>query len=1773
MNDQAINNGTKNNKRNSNNSKTRYIKHYHLRHRVAAGKIARAYRASKTRYQLQTKVNNFTFNRAAKLIQKFAYDKKLKYLHAAKKIQKYFRKYLLKKERIVFQFKNRSIVKIQKVARGMIVRCSERFILAQIYLQLPPFWREVIKSSPDNVINQEFTGSFDQLQSNDGGSIEEESKQSKKKKVAFNVYKKQVKGYQITELKLDTQHMLDHILNDVTSKDKVTGQGILAPKLPFIVPQPFDKQPYVSLTDGRKLCFYSHQNTIFDHDYINKYRNKNTHHISKHRSKIMSNLLKNRELEKDLLTILPTLKESTDDTSRNPIHTFNVTFWPLTKPPNKSDPSTDLFDSSLNNFEVIQNKRQALYCEICTNRLRVINCSTCHKSYCYFCAFRIHSLAFKRNHTMAMIEPRLIEYKEVTKSLVFNIDSAQAISHDLKYLVKYLRSGAEVKRIQKDREMAKEFERQEEQRRIQYLKALEESKDRHNAATIISLLYRKNKARRIVNEKRKQLKLEKLYIFEKKFNQSIIKTQLIFRQFSTRKFLYLKGIKFRKEFSKHTYQMRKSKSSSIDRSLLLTNEELQSRIIYELTQRAANNKSELFGKLEEQVNSLKQMLVANIKFWINKSDSIIPIISELNKNRNILNEYHISESRNPNVLSQNSRQQIQHEILLRNIMTKIEALDIRIENCKNMRWWISQHLRTNYRRNKIIDVRFQDILERLEWIVHENIILSSIKYEMEEKINFHKKNKDTIHISTWISTYLNHVHNLQISFDSQQDSIIQDELLKLARDAELAAENDSLIVELLTSLHADNMLVAERVYIDYKLKIEVYGSEEAIHLNQQQIALKNKQKILIESVLDPLKLGLQAKYNEEDEKNTSLYSFPNDDPDIDIHDMFKINAIIIDKFQPPKHCKVSDFSSVYYAQPWLADQSVEDVRFEEAINAKEIRRGKIKEELDSFDFRIDDGLQHRIEMEEKMKKVIIDIELNLDPLEQETLEERAIREQKVASLKLEQRTLTTQIQIGIQTVESLVKIRNPVADRLQALDKEIEEEKIKFKNRIEQRELASKQFFDDELKLCTSMMPTLTSHLAKVEDTLEKTQEKIKICKQYLSNLPDFIPDILLSKIDIKEREAINIPMEGYRFQLHTSLQEIFPQTKCSIEEMIQIIIQTKLNILLSNLNYYIAAKQIIQNQVNEVNDFKNKRKRFENVVAAFRELLLANRRQRSLQLDLELRKKRLADLRDLRLRSMKEVKQKQLKELAEEKERLAKANRERKTAAAIVAKHAKKAIRAAKDKVLELKYNAQIQMDDEELRMAKNIRSKNADISTRPECVKNIHITWGDKEADYFKKQNDHLQEKGLPYFIKIERSIGNQLHIWYQNTFDKQAFITNIELSSKDPTSEHHRDPIDLQRHGYECITHEKTKLEIWVRRNVNKPKVIKAIANSYTEDEENKLLVDEYEKLDPSLEAFDLPDISLWTHKIIREADGAKDAVNTNVLVAEVNKLRNMIKKAPNDRNLQDLLKRQNEKLEEAYKKELAAEVTNPLQAAIDLLALDQNELAQWVKIFESIDIDKTGYINMEQLFDFLEEPPLATSKEVFFNLDSLDSEGKIEFGDFIRTFGTYCFFGKEEILKFLFHYADEDKTGVLTFEQLEKLLNILNPYDKLRSARALKTLTRDGKHTKPVTWTDFRKLNEQFPAIFHPAFNLQNTMRMKTIGVDWWVDKLKKYKKVRNKIEVAGTREDLLVKIELERFKGDEEKIARMQQRDIDIRNESSEVRLAILKARQFLDEFS
>lgn len=113
------------------------------------------------------------------------------------------------------------------------------------------------------------------------------------------------------------------------------------------------------------------------------------------------------------------------------------------------------------------------------------------------------------------------------------------------------------------------------------------------------------------------------------------------------------------------------------------------------------------------------------------------------------------------------------------------------------------------------------------------------------------------------------------------------------------------------------------------------GSDEAVSLGDRTLVLKMKQQQLETSVLDRVKMGLDAKFTEEDTRYIEIASFPTDSPDLEPDEMLStITAKIIDRHIPKKHFEIKQFIDLLYSQPWMAKQAIEDVHMEEVIRTK-----------------------------------------------------------------------------------------------------------------------------------------------------------------------------------------------------------------------------------------------------------------------------------------------------------------------------------------------------------------------------------------------------------------------------------------------------------------------------------------------------------------------------------------------------------------------------------------------------------------------------------------------------------------------------------------------------------------------------------------------------------------------------------------------------------------------------------------------------------------------
>ena len=279
----------------------------------------------------------FIRNHAARVIQKYYRLSVFPFIRAATLIQKIYRGRRGKRKVKIIRKSNIAATVIQKVMRGVLVRVSDRYILAQIYLKLPPFWRVIMNSAPKHNANMEAA-------------------------------RRRIFPYQITDLQKDTRGMMTHILNETVE------DGVLAPKMPYVVPQPFDKNPYVSLQDGRKMAFYSHKEGLLAIDTgatttralerTEKKRrriryDKDGNDVNRMAAAAARSRRQGAQVDMQGSDLLSSLAGG----DRIPMHCFNVTFWPHTAPIDLGDPSTEQHDPMLNGFEVAQNSRQALYCE------------------------------------------------------------------------------------------------------------------------------------------------------------------------------------------------------------------------------------------------------------------------------------------------------------------------------------------------------------------------------------------------------------------------------------------------------------------------------------------------------------------------------------------------------------------------------------------------------------------------------------------------------------------------------------------------------------------------------------------------------------------------------------------------------------------------------------------------------------------------------------------------------------------------------------------------------------------------------------------------------------------------------------------------------------------------------------------------------------------------------------------------------------------------------------------------------------------------------------------------------------------------------------------------------------------------------------------------------------------------------------------------------------------------------------------------------------------
>lgn len=784
-----------------------------------------------------------------------------------------------------------------------------------------------------------------------------------------------------------------------------------------------------------------------------------------------------------------------------------------------------------------------------------------------------------------------------------------------------------------------------------------------------------------------------------------------------------------------------------------------------------------------------------------------------------------------------------------------------------------------------------------------------------------------------------------------------------------------------------------------------------------------------------------------------------------------------------------------------------------------------------------------------------------------------IRKETIALLELEKKT---KFQMKDTETAKLANLRNlavGMEQRIREATNSLKSKQETLTRHAEDRHNSQEQFLQIESNLATDLVRLLSHTSECYRRQLAHNKELLALCDHFFTTENDWVERCKEGKLTLEELDSLLLTKGSYHldWKIRSCHANLSPRLCGAAEDVESSFLEVRLIELNLNQKLYKFKLEQSELELEAFLNFDSTRKTCVDVLGHFQHRLLRQRKQRSLQKELEERRLRLEDMRGLRLKTMRRDREAlNLKKLQEQK------LREKKFAKELNDSKTVRQVNKLRKQAQELRRNMiaallgiEAPPDEETGRMMDALAEFSADnMEDRPRALRKLKFTVGEVETSYFSRQMAMLAEKKLPHFIKHPKSIGRQVSLWFQTTYDAEHFITAVDIGHATKESRLHK---NLTSSGYEAVEHSGLKIVIWVKRDSSKLSAVSAVDFGFSEAEEQMFEMEGMEMIGPNLFEFDLPDSSLWLKridKVMNKPSKASSAVATNSAISQLQKVREFLVENPASQKMLDMEQRLIEDLKICYKKEEESGIDDPIKASKRLMALDENELDGWLDCFERLDGEKEGRINVKLIIRALGEKATEAGLEIFRSMHGIDEDGNLEFGDFILSVGTFCFFGEADVLKFLYNFADVTKRGVITHAEYIDLLNDLHPLDKARAIRTLKRMQR--ALTDIVSFESFVETHKTFPAMLFPFFQLQKALRKHFMGEAWWMHKLTKYQATREKLTMEAESMDRKAEAELLAFDENEERKKRTEQRAKAILQETSAIKLALLNARQFAD---
>mmetsp|Transcript_15226 Transcript_15226/g.52795 ORF Transcript_15226/g.52795 Transcript_15226/m.52795 type:complete len:1495 (+) Transcript_15226:68-4552(+) len=1001
------------------------------------------------------------------------------------------------------------------------------------------------------------------------------------------------------------------------------------------------------------------------------------------------------------------------------------------------------------------------------------------------------------------------------------------------------------------------------------------------------------------------------------------------------------------------------------------------------------------------------------------------------------------------------------DVAMRGVAARRKHLTYAVDALEKAQWWGVEAVRCHYRRHRACALSMSTAANRLRWLDRECALIGKLRAFLRQR---REMAPDSIHQKyyvAWLDSQLERLASMFVALDSEQEHVVARDLGQMRACMETALGSEAILDEMVQDLRADYKYDAEKVGLELaRLRMDA-ESEDALRALEATTVLKQKQEHLHEGAFVQLRAALEDLHKREESRLERQIAFRGDEQGLEREKLVDIQAVLRN---PPKihgHFDREKWLDVFRSQPWLAQQEVEEAKRRETFDKKKMQ------------------LAQMAGIVEQKREDMVKESAELDALEAAMLENERVRDAADSTRDAREAAATfLEVNAGV-----LAEKRADHARREEALEK-LEGTLAEFTREMGAEEKEA----HDRLAAARAAKAEFDATESEEED---KRAAVLNARKRAIAAEMSLIEQEMAAD-DGDDADAIDA-MEERSKGLEEELEAIDRELK-SMKE------RSERRKVMTEAVEAEATEEVEAKAQKELQEKLRADKKSE-AVEKMREQARKDEEQAAKEeAALQLEREQAAELKAAGALAAMGLVDPSLKK---RKGPLREAYKE--------AKHrARRAVFGADSVAAE---------QQESNHMMQSIMRRQKLKMGAATAIRSIRFTVGKEETDAFKEKQEQFAADSLPHYIRVKKTIGlhTQIAIWIEPSADQDEFLTDVQIAHSSPENEFYK---DLGARGYAAYTHPKLQAEkgsdpgfvIWGKKRKDAVFVVASIEVSYTLRDEQNFAADGYEKIDKNLTNFNFGDMFLWVKKINRNAEAEND--NEESIFHELRATRKEIRKRPDDPILvqrEKGLKARLEKVKE-YADYRDAFKEDPLKYAIEFMAITQSELERWMDHFTAMDTEHIGGISPKQVLEYLGFRDTRFMYAAFALLGEPADGTLMDFGETVKCIGSFCFFGKDELLHFAYSIFDSDDNGYITHDEFLLLLSDLHAAtNRGRTNRALREieLFDDGK----LTYEEFLETDKNFPNLFYPLFEAQNLMRQKFFGTRYWTRKLQKYTKIK------------------------------------------------------------